>query len=67
MRKVRYKNGEWQDFWFKEDRNPCNCGSNVFHEELSEDNKVFGVCNSCGRDIYKFNYSLQEIKEMEWH
>ncbi|AJD29065.1 hypothetical protein FDE98_19715 [Clostridium sporogenes] len=62
-RKVRYKNGEWQDFWFKGKRNPCGCGSNIFHEELLINGKVIGVCNACNEGIYEFNYTKEEIKK----
>ncbi|NFI08700.1 hypothetical protein FDF97_16180 [Clostridium botulinum] len=65
-RKVMYKNGEWQDFWFKGKRNPCGCGSNIFHEELLINGKVIGVCNACNEDIYEFNYTKEEIKKIEW-
>lgn len=34
--------------------NPCNCGSNLFHFEL-ENNNILGVCNLCKSDIYEVN------------
>lgn len=66
-RKIRYRNGEWQDCWVKGQRNPCGCGSNVFHEELTSTGKVYGVCNVCGQDIYELDYTKEEIEQMEWH
>lgn len=33
-------------------RNPCGCGSNVYHYEYDGTN-IFGKCNSCGKYIYE--------------
>lgn len=43
----------WCYFISNED-NPCNCGSNLVHFEL-ENNNIYGVCNACKTDIYKIN------------
>lgn len=63
-RLVKCKNGEIQNFWFKGDKNPCNCGSNLFHEQLI-DNKVIGVCNNCHTHLYDFGYVKDDIKEFK--
>ena len=39
-------------FYISHKRNPCGCGSNCYHYEL-DGKKIFGVCNSCGKDIYQ--------------
>lgn len=34
-------------------KNPCGCDSNCYHYEFdTRSNKVYGVCNACGKDIY---------------
>ena len=44
--------GEIQSFMVKGQRNPCGCGSNIYHQQ-SDGVKTFGVCNACNRDIYE--------------
>lgn len=51
MRKTKLKNGEIETFFVKGEMNPCGCGSNCFHKE-DDGYKTYGVCNSCGKDIY---------------
>ncbi len=40
----------WQ-FFIENQKNPCGCGSNMFHYEY-DDSKIYGVCNACGEKIY---------------
>lgn len=61
-RKIKLLDGDIQSFWIKGEKNPCGCGSNCFHKESNE-KEVYGVCNSCGLDIY--NYSNYEYFD-EW-
>ena len=53
-RRVRYDidGSGVESFWIKGVKNPCGCGSNVYHYELDGE-KVIGVCNSCNTDIYE--------------
>jgi hypothetical protein len=64
-RKVKLKDGEVESFWYKENKNPCGCGSNVFHKEL-EGIRLFGVCNACDEDLYEFSYEEDYIENSEW-
>lgn len=38
--------------YFSPEKNPCGCGSNCYHYEY-DGQKIIGVCNGCGRDIYE--------------
>ena len=52
----------WQ-YFDKEENNPCGCGSNCYHYEYDRiDNKVYGVCNSCGTDIYEVREEYMDKK-----
>ena len=65
MRKVECKDGKNIDYWFKGEYNPCKCGSNLFHHELDENNRLFGVCNACGKDIYEFKFD-ESVLKAQW-
>ena len=64
-RKIKFKNGEIECFWEKGKRNPCKCGSNLFHEEYSGTH-IYGVCNACDMDIYEFKFDKEYIQKSEW-
>ena len=64
-RKVKLKDGEINSFWYKGDRNPCGCGSNLFHE-VYDGEHLYGVCNACNRDIYEFEFEQDYIDKSEW-
>ena len=67
----RYPNDEdkvWC-YFVKDTPNPCGCGSNVFHKEydvLKE--KIYGVCNSCGKDVYEVEpeFKQEELCKGVW-
>lgn len=63
-RKIKLLNGEIQSYWMGGERNPCGCGSNVFHLENDEYN-TYGVCNSCKLDIYLYDEQI-EFDEWKW-
>lgn len=65
-----YENTEdiWQ-YYDGDKNNPCGCGSNCYHYEYDRiDNKVYGVCNCCGVDIYevKEEYMDEKIHTGKW-
>lgn len=60
-RNIKLIDGEIESFIIKGERNPCGCGSNCFHKE-NTDIATYGVCNSCGSDIYRYN-EKEEFKE----
>lgn len=58
----------WQ-YYDGDENNPCGCGSNCYHYEYDRiDNKVYGVCNSCGMDIYemKKEYMDEKLHTGKW-
>lgn len=61
------ENGELECFTMGKDRemNPCGCGGNVFTEEFDGEN-LLGVCSCCRKDIYKFVYDKDYIKNSKW-
>jgi len=66
MRKLLLdKNGEVEGFFIKGERNPCGCGSNVFHKEYNG-KTLFGVCNACERDIYEYYDDQDYIDKSQW-
>lgn len=57
----------WQ--YCSDKKNPCGCGSNCYHYEYDRiDNKVYGVCNCCGMDIYemKEKYMNEQLHAGKW-
>lgn len=64
-RKIKLLDGEIQSFWFKSERNPCGCGSNLFHEEFNG-KTLYGVCNACDSDIYELKFDADYIEKSEW-
>lgn len=65
-----YENSEniWQ-YYDDQDINPCGCGSNCYHYEYDEmNNKIYGVCNCCGSDIYemKKEYVNEKLHTGKW-
>ena len=54
-------------FYIPQQRNPCDCGSNCFHEEYDGEN-VICVCNACNRDIYeiKSEHIKKELERGDW-
>lgn len=60
-RKIQYYEhgqGIWC-YWVKGQKNPCNCGSNVFHQEY-DGKTIYGVCNACNTDIYEIQSDTDE-------
>lgn len=58
----------WQ-YYVSDEKNPCGCGSNCYHYEYDRiDNKVYGVCNCCGTDIYeiKEEYMNEKLHTGKW-
>lgn len=58
----------WQ-YYDSDEKNPCGCGSNCYHYEYDRiDNKVYGVCNCCGTDIYeiKEEYMNEKLHTGKW-
>ena len=58
----------WQYFVPKEN-NPCGCGSNCYHYEYDRiDNRIYGVCNACNKDIYemKQEYIEEFLQRGKW-
>jgi len=52
-----------------QERNPCGCGSNCYHYEYDEENnKIYGVCNSCKTIIYevKDEYISEKLLKGVW-
>jgi hypothetical protein len=55
--------------YYSEENNPCGCGSNCYHYEYDKmNNKIYGVCNACGTDIYemKEEYMNEELNIGQW-
>lgn len=52
MKTLYHDNGTelWQ-FFIEGQKNPCECGSNMFHYEYDGE-KIYGICNCCGQRIY---------------
>ncbi len=58
----------WQ-YFDGDENNPCGCGSNCYHYEYDRiDNKIYGVCNCCGTDIYemKEEYVDEKLQTGHW-
>lgn len=58
----------WQ-YYNGDENNPCDCRSNCYHYEYDRiDNKVYGVCNCCGIDIYemKEEYMNEKLHTGKW-
>ena len=52
----------WQ-YFDGDENNPCGCGSNCYHYEYDRiGNKVYGVCNFCGTDIYEVREEYMDEK-----
>ena len=69
-RKVQHHDNEKQQIWcymVEGQSNPCGCGSNVYHMEYDGED-VYGVCNSCGKDIYAIDedYRNELLKKGIW-
>jgi len=64
-RKIKLKDGEIESFWYKGEKNPCKCGSNLFHKEY-EGKHLYGVCNACDRDVYELEFKEEYVKNSEW-
>ena len=54
-------------YWNGGKRNPCNCGSNLYHYEYDGTN-ISGICNNCGTKLYemKEEYVEECLKEGFW-
>ena len=63
-RKIKLLDGEIESFWIKSERNPCGCGSNVFHI-VDDGLHIIGVCNSCSLDIYEYK-EREEFNEWKY-
>lgn len=69
-RKKQYYDDEPEtlcSYYVKHERNPCGCGSNLYHYEY-DGKDVYGVCNACWEDIYILNedYAQEELKKRIW-
>ena len=55
------------NYWIEGKRNPCGCGSNLFHYEYDGIN-VSGICNACGVKLYEMKEEYVEdlLKEGVW-
>ena len=66
----RYHDNEGKVWcYFSQGKNPCGCGGNVFHKEYDAINdKIYGVCNACGEDIYevKPEFMREELSTGIW-
>ena len=63
-RKIKLKDNRIETFIIKEETNPCRCGCNCFHSE-DDGEKIYGVCNSCNKDVYIFK-ERQEFEEWKY-
>ena len=63
-RTIKLLDGEIESFIIKGQRNPCGCGSNLFHLQ-NDDENTYGVCNGCKVDIYKYN-EKREFEEWRY-
>lgn len=59
--------GNLENYWVRGEKNPCGCGSNLFHYQYDGDTIVC-VCNSCKAEIYtiKDEYKEEELKKGVW-
>lgn len=67
-RATQYFNGKLRTSYCTE-ANPCGCGSRCFHYEHHLDSgEIYGVCNSCGKDIYTVEKEFREetLGEGNW-
>lgn len=58
----------WQ-YYDSAGANPCGCFSNCYHFEYDKIyNKIYGVCNCCGADIYevKKEYVDEKLYVGKW-
>lgn len=66
VKKIKYHdNGNLWEYILKGFR--CNCGANVFHY-VFDGSVVFGVCNGCGRAVWKIKpeFTNKELSEGVW-
>ena len=57
----------WQ--YYNKFENPCECGSNCYHFEYDrDDDKIYGVCNCCNKDIYVMRKECKDdkLKQGKW-
>lgn len=68
-RKIQYydSGNQYHTYMAGRDRNPCGCGSNCYHLEYDGE-KIYGVCNACGIDIYeiKDEYVKEKLDQGIW-
>ena len=55
-RKIQYceDNETIHSYYVPHERNPCGCGSNLYHLQYDGKN-IYGVCNACKEDLYIYN------------
>ena len=55
-RKIQYceDNKTIHSYYVPHERNPCGCGSNLYHLQYDVKN-IYGVCNACKEDLYIYN------------
>ena len=58
--------GAWS-YFISGQKNPCGCGSNLYHYQY-DGNILYGVCNTCGSDIYeiKDEYVEEQLNKGIW-
>lgn len=61
-RKIELIKGKIKNYWINGEKNPCGCGSHVYHCE-TDGHILYGVCNACYTDIY---YIEGNINFTEW-
>ena len=68
-RKIQYYDNSkyYHSYWVEGEKNPCGCGSNVYHLEY-DGKKIYGVCNACNADIYEYKdeYIEEKLKQGIW-
>lgn len=62
---IKLTDNEIESFFIKGQRNPCGCGSNLYHQVYNGEH-LYGVCNACKRYIYEIEYDEEYIKNSEW-
>lgn len=64
-----HENSEHIWYYYNNENNPCGCNSNCYHYEYDlTNNKIYEICNACGRDIHelKEEYVEEKICNGQW-
>lgn len=61
------EDGNLQNYWVRGEKNPCGCGSNLFHYEY-DGKDILCICNSCKAEIYtvKDECKDEDLKRGIW-